>query len=64
MIYLQSHLGEAAIVRRAAAGGVGVYPGKPYHLQRPAPPSILLGFSGLTAAEIEEGIRRLAPALA
>ena len=64
MLHLRPHLNEARIVREAAAAGVGVYPGAPYHLHRPAPPSILLGFSGLDEAEIEEGIRRLAGILA
>lgn len=59
MLYLEAGCDEAEVVRRAAAAGVGVYPGTPYHLEYPAPPSILLGFSGLSAAEIEEGIRRL-----
>jgi GntR family transcriptional regulator/MocR family aminotransferase len=47
-------------VQQAAALDVGVYPGAPYHLEKPAPPSILLGFSGLSEADIEEGVRRLA----
>jgi GntR family transcriptional regulator/MocR family aminotransferase len=64
MLHLRPHLDESRIVREAAAAGVGVYPGAPYHLYRPAPPSILLGFSGLDEAEIEEGIRRLAGVLA
>jgi GntR family transcriptional regulator/MocR family aminotransferase len=64
MVYLRPHLDESQVVREAAAAGVGVYPGAPYHLNQPAPPSILLGFSGLTGSEIEEGIRRLAGVLA
>jgi GntR family transcriptional regulator/MocR family aminotransferase len=63
MLHLRPHLDESQIVREAAAVGVGVYPGAPYHLHRPAPPSILLGFSGLDESEIEEGIRRLAGVL-
>lgn len=63
MLHLRPHLDESQIVREAAAVGVGVYPGAPYHLHRPAPPSILLGFSGLDETEIEEGIRRLAGVL-
>jgi GntR family transcriptional regulator/MocR family aminotransferase len=59
MLYLKQDCDEVQVVRQAAAEGVGVYPGAPYHLERPAPPSILLGFSGLNAGEIEEGIRRL-----
>jgi GntR family transcriptional regulator/MocR family aminotransferase len=60
MLYLPVDFREADVVRRAAESGVGVYPGAPYHLQQPAPPSILLGFSGLSRAEIEEGVARLA----
>lgn len=65
MVYLpeaaaETPVTETAVVARAAAAGVGVYPGAPYHLHTPTPPSILLGFSGLTEAEIAEGVRRLA----
>jgi GntR family transcriptional regulator / MocR family aminotransferase len=59
MLDLEPDRDEMEVVRRAAAVGVGVYPGAPYHLVRPSPPSILLGFSGLSSAEIEEGVRRL-----
>ena len=60
MVYLNPACDETAVVRQAAAHDVGVYPGTPYHLQQPAPPSLLLGFSGLSEPEIEEGVRRLA----
>jgi GntR family transcriptional regulator/MocR family aminotransferase len=50
-------------VKEAAAAGVGIYPGRLYHLERPARPSILLGFSGLSEAEIREGVARLARVL-
>ncbi len=60
MLYLNPQIDEAELVRKAAAAGVGVYPGAPYHLQSPAPPSILLGFSGLTEAEVARGIHQLA----
>jgi GntR family transcriptional regulator/MocR family aminotransferase len=63
MLYLEDGLEETAVVTRAAEAGVGVYPGKQYHLLNPAPPSILLGFSGLDEREIEEGVRRLATVL-
>lgn len=59
MLYLRPDLDEAAIVAGAAACGVRIYPGSPYHLQDPPPASILLGFSGLTEEKIEEGVRRL-----
>lgn len=60
MLYLAPDCDERAIVQQAAAAGVGVYPGALYHLERPIPPSILLGFSGLSTPEIEEGVKRLA----
>jgi len=60
MLYLPAVFREADVIERAKAAGVGVYPGAPYHLQRPAPPSILLGFSGLSREEIIEGVARLA----
>ncbi len=63
MLYLDSAYDEQAVIQCAAEHGVGVYPGAAYHIQRPAPPSILLGFSGLSEAEIEEGVQRLARAL-
>jgi GntR family transcriptional regulator / MocR family aminotransferase len=63
MLYLRPGVEETAVVQQAAAVGVGVYPGAPYHLEQPAPPSILLGFSGLEEAEIEIGVRRLAGVL-
>lgn len=59
MVYLPSEIEEGELVRQAAAAGVGVYAGTKYHLQIPPPPSLLLGFSGLSEAEIVEGVRRL-----
>ncbi len=63
MVYLNEALNEREVVRMAAVHGVRVYPGEFYHLQRPFPPSILLGFSGLAEEEIAEGVRRLASAV-
>ncbi len=60
MLYLPSAVDETVLVTEAANAGVGVYPGEPYHLDRPAQPSILLGFSGLNTGEIIEGVIRLA----
>jgi GntR family transcriptional regulator/MocR family aminotransferase len=64
MVYLKLSCREAEVVQRAAAAGVRVYPGAPYHFQQPAPPSILLGFSGAPEDLIEEGVRRLTAVLA
>ena len=63
MLYLERGLDETAVIQRAAAAGVIIYPGAAYHVKRPSPPSVLLGFSGLTEAEIVEGVRRLATVL-
>lgn len=63
MLYLVNDMDEQMVVRSAAAAGVGVYPGAPYHLQQPGHPSILLGFSGLSQSEIQDGVRRLAAVL-
>ncbi|MCI0396529.1 MAG: PLP-dependent aminotransferase family protein [Chloroflexi bacterium] len=60
MLYLPAGYEEMAVVQGAAVAGVGIYPGAPYHLEQPARPSILLGFSGLSQDEIVEGVRRLA----
>ena len=62
MIYANTPIDEAGLVHSAAALGVRAYGGAPYHLERPAPPSFLLGFSGLSESEIVEGVRRLAAA--
>lgn len=63
MLYLPPYLDEEQVVEEAAAAGVGVYPGAPYHVDRPPQPSILLGFSGLSELEIRDGVARLARAL-
>jgi GntR family transcriptional regulator/MocR family aminotransferase len=63
MVYLPLEMDESWAVAQAAAAGVAVYPGARYHLGTPPAPSVLLGFSGLTAEEIEEGVARLAEAL-
>lgn len=60
MIHLHPACDEAQVINRAAEIGVGVYPGAPFFLQKPAPPTILLGFSGLNCEQIEEGVGRLA----
>ena len=64
MLHLPPHLDEAAFIRRAHEAGVIVYPGAAYYVERPSPPAVLLGFSGLSEADIEEGVARLASVLA
>jgi GntR family transcriptional regulator/MocR family aminotransferase len=63
MLYLAPGYDEGTVIQMAAQAGVGVYPGSPYHVERPARASILLGFSGLSKEEIKEGVSRLAVAL-
>jgi GntR family transcriptional regulator/MocR family aminotransferase len=63
MLYLPDHFEESQVVAQAAAAGVGVYPGAAYHLQPDPRPSVLLGFSGLSEGEIQEGVRRLGTVL-
>ncbi|MDT8304871.1 MAG: PLP-dependent aminotransferase family protein [Anaerolineae bacterium] len=63
MLTLTEDYEEATVIRDAAAAGVGVNPGAAYYLQKEPPPSILLGFSGLSEAQLREGVRRLASAL-
>ncbi len=60
MLYLPMRVDEKAVVQRARDVGVGVYAGAPYHLPAATHPSILLGFSGVSEAQIKEGIQRLA----
>lgn len=60
MLLLQPDVDEGRLVRDAAAIGVRIYGGAPNFLEQPAPPSIMLGFSGLSEIEIVEGVRRLA----
>ncbi len=59
MLYLPPQMDEAEFVQQARKAGVGVYAGAPYHLQTDAPPTILLGFSGVSEAQLVEGVRRL-----
>ncbi|MCB0036296.1 MAG: PLP-dependent aminotransferase family protein, partial [Anaerolineales bacterium] len=60
MLYLPPNCAENEVIKQTAALGVAVYAGAPYHLQTPAPPSLLLGFTGLSIDEISVGIERLA----
>lgn len=60
MLDLPAQMNEAQLVQEARKAGVGVYAGQPYHLHTAPNPSILLGFSGVSEDQIEEGVRRLA----
>jgi GntR family transcriptional regulator / MocR family aminotransferase len=63
MLHLHPDCSEAEAIQKAASVGVGIYPGAPYYLQKPKPPSVLLGFSGLNSEQIREGVARLAAIL-
>jgi GntR family transcriptional regulator/MocR family aminotransferase len=54
-------LGELpAVIARAAAAGVGVYPITPYYFHPPRRAGLLFGYAALTEAEIRAGIDRFA----
>jgi GntR family transcriptional regulator/MocR family aminotransferase len=55
---------EAELRRAAEARGVGLYPIRPYYTRPPRRAGYLLGYAALSEAQIEEGIRRVAEALA
>lgn len=60
MLYLADRTqDEAQLVQQAASVGVRVQGGSWYHAERPSPPSLLLGFTGLTEEAIVEGVQRL-----
>ena len=48
------------IARRAAAGGVGVYPVTRYYLRPPTRAGLLLGYAAMTEPDIRVGIKKLA----
>lgn len=62
MLYLPPDWSEEDAVRSAADAGLRIYPGRPYYLNAPAPPSVLLGYTGLSDEQISEGVIRLANA--
>lgn len=64
MLYLPEDLVETAVIAAAAEAGVGVYLAAPYFVTQPSPPAILLGFSGLSESDIEQGVARLGRVMA
>jgi GntR family transcriptional regulator / MocR family aminotransferase len=52
-----------AVVARAAAAGVGLYPVNPYYLRPPKRAGLLFGYASLTEKEIRAGVRLLASTL-
>ena len=60
---------EAALVEAARRAGVGVYPVSPLYAQasprrHPRPAGLILGYAGLTPAQIGQGVRLLGAVLA
>jgi DNA-binding transcriptional MocR family regulator len=51
---------DMALTVRAAAAGVLVSPGRPWFAAEPPAPHLRLTFAGAPAAELTEGVRRLA----
>ena len=49
-----------ALVARAKAAGVGIYPVTPFHASPPPRAGLLFGYASLSEADIRNGIRRLA----
>ncbi len=55
---------EAELRREAERRGVGLYPVAPYYRRRPRRAGYVLGYAALSERDIDEGIRRVADALA
>lgn len=49
-----------AVIARAAAAGIGLYPVLPYYATPPQRAGLLLGYASLSETEIRAGIRKLA----
>ncbi len=58
-----SHRHGRALVERAAAHGVGVYPVTPYYDTPPPQLGLLLGYGALPVRSITTGVARLAEAV-
>ena len=59
LAWLPEGTDEASFVTRAAERGVGVYSLDPYRLSSRVAPGLIFGYSGVSEAAIERGIRRL-----
>jgi GntR family transcriptional regulator/MocR family aminotransferase len=60
LAWLPAGADEEAFVSEAAERGVGVYSLAPYRLSGRVEPGLIFGYSGVTEAAIERGIRKLA----
>jgi GntR family transcriptional regulator/MocR family aminotransferase len=63
VLWLRNGVREEAVVARAAERGVGVYGVSRYFWKKPSRPGILLGYTRMKEAAIQEGIRRLSEAM-
>src|SRR5262249_52079786 len=59
VLWPKKRVSEVALVRNAAAKGVGVYGIAGYFASKPTRAGLMLGYSRLREMEIREGIRRL-----
>ncbi len=63
LAWLPADLDEAAVIERAAAGGVKVDGVRRYHVAGDGPGGLLFGYGAVPEAAIEEGVRIIAAAI-
>ncbi len=63
VLWPRQGVAEEAVIRGAAARGVGIYGISSYFLRKAKRPGIMLGYSRMREADIREGIRRLSEVL-
>jgi GntR family transcriptional regulator / MocR family aminotransferase len=54
-----SYRNLSALIKRATTVGLGLYPVHPYYKKRPARPGLLIGFAGLSSAQLGTAIELL-----
>lgn len=64
MVRLQTHLTDEEIIQRAARVGVGMMSAQPSYLNANCAGEFIFGYSELTQEQIQQGISRLAQAIA
>jgi GntR family transcriptional regulator/MocR family aminotransferase len=64
MIRLRSPWGNEEVIRRGAAAGVGLLSARMYYLRQGGRDEFVIGYAMLSERKIQEGVRRLAKALA
>jgi GntR family transcriptional regulator/MocR family aminotransferase len=62
VIYLRGLLASAvpALIARAAASGVGIYPVAPYYMKPPQRAGLMLGYAALNERDIRAGVQAFA----